>query len=422
MKRCLIIWLLFPFFIHAEDFSFDVSSYEKKSYEWGGYLEGSADYVHLNSNTAFYNLNFANTDKPESFNRYLAALELEGLYRFERSLINFRGHADSQDDYFGQQHEFSVHELYYRVNPNDRYTGEIGKRVMKWGKGYAWNPVGFIERPKSPNDPDLTREGFILASVDYVRSFDGPLKTLSITPVLLPVNDDINPDFSQQSDVNFAVKIYLLYRDTDIDLLFLSKANHGGRIGFDFSRNITPSFELHGEFAYIDSLSSVTLSKQNQLIVQQNNAYQSLLGIRYLSQTDVTWIVEYYHNSAGYSEAELQRFFSLAKTDPKTSSALFDLAKKTVKAGYGAPNVGRDYVYLRVSKKDILDVIYLTAGFTSIINVNDRSFSLIPELVYSGVANYEARLRLIRLVGEKNSDFYEKQNDYKLELRFRYYF
>lgn len=46
---------------------------------------------------------------------------------------------------------------------------------MRWGKGYAWNPVGFVERPKDPNDPELAREGYWMASADYIVNFTGPL-------------------------------------------------------------------------------------------------------------------------------------------------------------------------------------------------------------------------------------------------------
>ena len=73
----------------------------------------------------------------------------------------------------------------------------MGKKVFKWGKGYAWNPVAFIDRPKDPNDPDLALEGFWAISGDYIKSFSGPLKTLSFTPVFLPVIDPMNTDFAQ---------------------------------------------------------------------------------------------------------------------------------------------------------------------------------------------------------------------------------
>ena len=66
---------------------------------------------------------------------------------------------------------------------------------MKWGKGYAWNPVAFVDRPKDPEDPELAREGYVVATADYIKSFQGPLKTVSLTPVLLPVYKDVNDDF-----------------------------------------------------------------------------------------------------------------------------------------------------------------------------------------------------------------------------------
>ncbi len=53
---------------------------------------------------------------------------------------------------------------------------DIGKKTLKWGKGYAWNPVAFADRPKDPDDPEQAMEGYIIASTDFIRSFDGPLK------------------------------------------------------------------------------------------------------------------------------------------------------------------------------------------------------------------------------------------------------
>jgi len=69
---------------------------------------------------------------------------------------------------------------------------DAGKLALKWGKGYAWNPVGFVERAKDPNDPELAREGYTMLSADYIRNFDGPLQTLAFTPVLLPVSSGAN--------------------------------------------------------------------------------------------------------------------------------------------------------------------------------------------------------------------------------------
>ena len=55
-------------------------------------------------------------------------------------------------------------------------------------------------------------------------------------------------------------------------------------------------------------------------------------------------------------------------------------------------------------------------------NLNDRSFSLSPELLYTGITNLELRLKASFIAGEGLSEFGEKQNDYRVECRARYYF
>jgi hypothetical protein len=55
-------------------------------------------------------------------------------------------------------------------------------------------------------------------------------------------------------------------------------------------------------------------------------------------------------------------------------------------------------------------------------NVDDGSRSVIPELLYTRVTNLELRARLFFLSGERLSDFGERQNERRFELRVRYYF
>ena len=45
-----------------------------------------------------------------------------------------------------------------------------------------------------------------------------------------------------------------------------------------------------------------------------------------------------------------------------------------------------------------------------------------PELLYTGVTNVELRLRAAVLVGSGDSEFGEKQNSYRIELRAGFYF
>ncbi|MBW2345734.1 MAG: hypothetical protein JRF53_17375, partial [Deltaproteobacteria bacterium] len=119
-----------------------------------------------------------------------------------------------------------------------------GKKAVQWGKGYAFNPAAFVSRPKDPDNPTEALEGYYVITADLIKSFDGPLKTLAFTPVILPVTESINDDFGEPDHINFAAKLYFLLWDTDMDLLFFTGESRTTRYGFDFARNIKTNFEI----------------------------------------------------------------------------------------------------------------------------------------------------------------------------------
>ena len=97
-------------------------------------------------------------------------------------------------------------------------------------------------------------------------------------------------------------------------------------------------------------------------------------------------------------------------------------AETLFRGNYGGMNPGKDYLYLRISQKEPFNILYFTPAITTIMNLDDRSFSISPELLYEGIKNWEFRLKGMALVGHKGTDFGEKQNDYRIEFRVRYYF
>ena len=56
------------------------------------------------------------------------------------------------------------------------------------------------------------------------------------------------------------------------------------------------------------------------------------------------------------------------------------------------------------------------------MNWQDRSYQVTPELAYTRINNLELRLRLFMLRGSSSTDFGEKQNSRKLEVYARFYF
>ncbi|MEK7827707.1 MAG: hypothetical protein AAB299_08270, partial [Thermodesulfobacteriota bacterium] len=139
------------------------------------------------------------------------------------------------------------------------------------------------------------------------------------------------------------------------------------------------------------------------------------------------YIAEYYRNGTGYSDQEAQQFYQLVDTafaqlERTGSSVLLPKALALSQGGYGRPNAGKDYLYFRAQQKDALGIVYFQAAVTAMMNLQDRSYQLTPELQYSGVKNLDLRLRLLLLQGANMTDFGEKQNSGKLEFYARYYF
>ncbi len=417
-----LLVLLYSTYAEGGEYDFDLDKFEKKAFEWGGYAELKGEHLNLNTNASAYKLNFLDLPGQKSFEQYTGTLEIEARYQKDPYSFHLRTHSTVQDNVFGHDDEHKFYEAYLSASPDIGTKYVIGKRALRWGKGYAWSPVAFIERPKDPNDPDLSREGFVLAALETIKTANGSLHTVSFTPMLIPVSSDLNQDFGETGHTNLAARLYLFYKDTDIDFMFLSNGSKSSRVGFDFSKNLRSNFEIHGELAYFHDLQRLLLTSSNTLVKSEKSSISYLLGLRYLTENDTTWIAEYYHNGSGYTEQEMNDFYNLVDTANSTTPSLIPLSKQAASVGYLRPNPMRNYLYLRASRKEPFDILYLTPSVTAIINLDDQSWTLTPELIYTKFKNIELRTRLALLDDKANSEFGEKQNNYKFEFRFRYSF
>jgi hypothetical protein len=426
----ILFWILLSLpwgLASAEEYKLDLSEIDKKPYHLGGFLEFRPILNGLDRKAALYQVKFYNQDVSNPLGETNGKLQLEGSLEKGITRLFARANTDIQNSYQGWSEKTTLYEGFLSVKPSSSLVLDAGKKTLKWGKGYAWNPVAFLDRPKNPDDPDLALEGYTVLSADFTRSFDGPLTTFSFTPVLVPVYDSINEDFGDRYFLNFAGKLYFLFYDTDVDLLFLSGGSKTPRVGFDFSRNITTNFEVHGEWAWTSQAKKTAVDKNGKPSLSEADAQSYLLGLRYLTSRDTTLILEYYRNETGFTTRETEGYFSFVH-------AAYDLYRRTGNDGpiqraanfsqglYGRFTPMQDYLYLRVSQKEPFDILYFTPAITGIYNLNDQSFSISPELLYTGLTNLELRLKGTLLYGEQWSEFGEKQNDYRIELRVRYFF
>ncbi len=411
----------------ADEFTFDVEKFEARPFELRGYVEIEPNYAQSNQDGALYQLQFFDEEPRDSISRLPAVLELDGRYRRDITTLSFRTHTAKTWDYTDESGETVLYEGLLNLQPDPAFSLDLGKKAYRWGTGYAWNPVAFVERAKDAGNPDLAREGFWIAGFDYIKTYGGRLKTVAFTPLVLPNRGNINNDFGKEGFTNYAAKLYMLYLNTDIDFMFLTEGSKTARYGMDFASNITTNFAVHGEFAYLTDVSLHNITPDCNFTQEApDDKISYLLGLRFRTEADATWIAEYYYNGAGNREQDQRQFYECVQRawDAGDSDLLagLPLDEDVDKGPFTKPNPMRQYINLRAWWREPYNILYFTPGFQVLYNLLDTSYSIAPELNYEGMEKLDLRLRLIVPVGDALTEWGEKPNIYKLEFRVRYYF
>jgi hypothetical protein len=429
IRSVLLVSLLLVgvFTAHAGEYDFDIPEAEKTNWEFGGKLELRYTHHQLDQDSAAYKLRFPEGDV-ESLDEWRPLLELKASYNLGDVNLFLTTHHEYEKTYWGEEWFNKVYEAYASFKPTSGIAIDVGKKNYLWGKGYAWNPAGFINRAKDPDDPELNLEGYTALSLDYIKSFsDGIIETLAVTPVILPVFSWENDELGEQGDINFAVKTYLLIYDTDLDFMYFVGPNQPSGFGLDFSRNITENLEVHGELALRLDAEKTVLDTNGGRSTFKEDQWSWLLGGRFLTRYDTTFILEYYHNGAGYGLEEIDDFFDFQAAAYQRylttgRKSQLGLAARAAGIYYSQRNYGRDYIYLKISQKEPFDILYFIPYLTTMINLGDGSFNLTPGFTYQPWTNIELGWKMMIPVGPNGTEYGEKQDDWGTEAMVRFYF
>lgn len=425
----LALLVLFAGPVNAKEYDFTIPEAEKKPYEFGGRLESRYIYHRLDDHSARYRLNYYRDDPGADTHEWQALVELSGSYRRGILQANVLTHHAFVDTYEEDEWINDIYEGYVSLTPTPRLTLDAGKKRILWGTGYAWNPAGFLNRPKDPDDPALNLEGRTLLGVDLIKSFTtGRLSNIGFTLLVLPVIDDwTNTEMGDDGDLSTALKIYLLWYDTDLDFIYFDGPDQPRSFGFDFAKNLAENFEVHGELAYRQDAPHVVLDAAGRTRKTQEDQLSYLVGVRYLNALDTTFIAEYYHNGAGYDQNELEDFFAYQETaynqwQTTGDASVMERATQITRPYYQQRNFGQDYFYLKISQKEPFDILYFNPWAAVVVSLQDFSFTLQPGMTWTPVTNLELNFRVGIPLGPANSEFGEKPDAFRPEFWTRYYF
>ena len=363
---------------YADDYDFDMTSIETKSFEYSGYLRTEYKYQNLNQDSPLYTLLNRNDSSQNSFLN-------EALFRFTHYKDDFKligalsaryANIDGVDETL-----FTAYQLYAHNTLSINHSIDVGKKTLKWGKGYFFNPAAFLDRPKDPTQPENAYEGYVMANYTYNKSFDGDLKNLKLDLIYMPTTSHINNDFYDAQSTNLAMKLYLLYLDTDIEFIYLYSDAQKDKIGFTFSKNLATHFEIHGEYA------------------KETDGYHSyLLGFKYVTESDITILSEYYYDSEGLTKEEIRSSVKLI------------------------PFAGKSYFVNKFSKKEPFGIVYSSVYFKDMLSTEDKSHLDTLGFIYTFKNNLEIDFSYNLNSGDEESEFGKKMVSDFAWLKATWYF
>lgn len=316
-----------------------------------------------------------------------------------------------------------IFEAYGNFNPSFNTTLQAGRRVYNWGKGYAFNPVGFVNPVKDSENPELAQAGLLSANVEYVKSFSsGALQNMSLLLVVIPSSGNTSSRFGELKQTDLALKTSFLVWDTDIDLMGFYSLQKPKRIGVDIARNVSENWEVHGELSYSANVKKFTIANSS-LYSTRSNGVSYLLGVRYLHVSNTTLIAEYYHNQFGLSASEFDVYnrFLASGTQGNDPIQLQQVAKVN-QTYFRGSNLMKDYLYLKLTKPEPFDWLYLTLSAFTIYNVADKSFLVSITMNYKPATNVEFILWPTLITGGGNTEYGSKAFRQKVEAWMRVFF
>ena len=251
--------------------------------------------------------------------------------------------------------QLRVKETYAGLSAGD-FDFTLGRRIVRWGTGYAFTAAGVLDPPRDPINPTdrlNLNEGRDMIKADWVR---GPhaLSLAWSTAALAPAQSNLHD--------TTAFRYNVLVHGFDTSLI--AGHDRGGDTfgGLTFTRVLGEAWELHGEAAW----------REHEAI---------LLGAKYTTTSGITFIGEFFTppNIAYYRDMTI------------------------------FPLVGRQhYAFLRAGKTRLRELPgwkQWDLAASAVANLNDRSYTAIFDAERRFGNHFSSYLHLEVPAGKATSEY-----------------
>ena len=420
MSFCLagILFVLGP--ARGQDYGFEIPKPEERSLELNGSLDGKWGLLRPRAGSPFRQFQNLPSTADHYLSQYRLDFYLNGDYRLEglgffvKTLTQYVRQEPATPELF---------ELYGSLSLSPQLRMSLGKRRHSWGKGYAFNPAGYVNAEKDPENPDLSLAGRSALDMEYNRSFSGPnLQNLSLNSLLLIPEAEADTRFAAARRTGIVLKLYVLVRDVDVDVMTFYQKGRARRYGADFAANLLTNLELHGELDYAVGQDTY-LIEHDRPAQRRTSGLSHLLGVRYLTGTNTTLVAELYHRDNGMNEQDFDDYVAYVRdgvTTDDTPEAEADRAM--VNDLVRSKNLMRDYAYAKVTHPEPFSLLYSSVSAVLICNLQDRSCVVSPQFLCRPFTDVEVLFWPSFLLGNPGTEYGSRAFRRRLEFWMRFFF
>jgi len=348
----------------------------------------------------------------------------------------------------GEQEDIDTHfitnEFLFDFFMADLAYLKVGKKREPWGIGWTFSPVDYVVGwERNPVDPSDAREGKYLAMMEV------PYGNSTFSFIIFPdVEFDLTsekgqsgiPDTMDFDDPSLGARALFLLWDTDVAFIYnrtdritdLEKDYYGltfnrywGDLGVyvDVSGHEGNDLEFvqqnaTGQYYFPTGDDLVDLKKADDDII-----VNFAVGANY-SFTDGSRVaLEYYRNSEGYNDDEFDEFYNFLQHDSDLYLSTSDEAikNKILKANQIlGDKIRRNYLSLTFDRPFTFDDFNPHLG--AIISLDDGSFLLNGAIEYAVRDDTSITLDMKWAVGDDDTVYGLKPDDFIVSLKAIYYF
>jgi hypothetical protein len=309
-----------------------------------------------------------------------------------------------------------VSELYGSLSVTPWLDLQAGRKIEKWGTGYAWNPTGVVNPAKNPSDPNDRRSAFRGVDMLGAELF---VKDWNVSLLAVPQLDWQRQSGRLLVGTGWAARAYKLVGDVDLSVTFSGGSGLPNHQGVSFARVFGNALELHGELArFQDSLQPVAGEGAWQLKRRSSN--EVLLGAQYTFPRNVNLIAEYFHSGTGLSPKDWNRFRNDVREDQRAlkSGNAFPLLEQNRQ--FAPLRMAQDYSFFRASWPIRLNK--LEAELLVITSLRDGSSMIRPGITWKVHPNWSLYWLQSQFVGGAGTEFghlqVKRSSDFGLRFSF----